>query len=57
MKLYTRFENPSVTLFKDPTTTILTLKMHTGSRLRFCKIIPKAACDDKQILANFHRSQ
>jgi hypothetical protein len=33
MKLLTNFENPSVTRFKDPKATILTLKMHTGSRL------------------------
>jgi hypothetical protein len=34
----------SVTLFKDPKEAILTLKMRTGSRLWFCKIIPEAAC-------------
>ncbi len=34
-----------VTSFKDPKTAILTLKILTGSRLWFCKIIPEAACD------------
>ncbi len=34
-----------VTLFKDPKAAILTLKMHTESRLWFCKIIQEAACD------------
>jgi hypothetical protein len=39
-----------VTHFKDPKAAILALKMLTGSRLRFCKIIPEAACD-KLVLA------
>jgi hypothetical protein len=42
--------------FKDPKAAILTLKMLTGSRLGFCKIIPEAACD-KLILAHFPCSQ
>ncbi len=41
-----------VTSYKDPKAAILTLKMLTGSRLWFCKIIPKAA-GDKLILAHF----
>jgi hypothetical protein len=46
----------SVTLFKDPKVAILTLKMHTGSRLWFCKIILEDACD-QLILAHFLCSQ
>ncbi len=38
----------SVTLFKE----ILTLKMNTGSRLWFCKIISETTCD-KLILEHF----
>jgi hypothetical protein len=45
-----------VTRFKDPKVGILTLKMHTGSRLRFCKIIPETACDNL-ILVHFPCSQ
>jgi hypothetical protein len=45
-----------VTRFKDPKAAILTLKMLTGNRSLFCKIIPKAACD-KLILAHFTCSQ
>ncbi len=45
-----------VTRFKDPKVAILTLKMLTGSRLWFCKIIPKAASDNL-ILAHFPCSQ
>ncbi len=45
-----------VTSYKDPKAAILTLKMLTGSRLWFCKIIPKAA-GDKLILAHFPGSQ
>ncbi len=41
-----------VTRFKDPKTAILTLKMLTGSRLWFCKIIQEAACE-KLIFAHF----
>jgi hypothetical protein len=56
MKLLTNFENPSVTRFKDPKAVILTLKMLTGSRLWFCKLILEAACD-MMILAHFSCSQ
>jgi hypothetical protein len=45
-----------VARFKDPKAAILTLKILTGSRLRFWKIIPKAA-GDKLILAHFPCSQ
>ncbi len=45
-----------VTRFKDPKVAILTQKMLTGSRLWFCKIIPKAA-SDTLILAHFPCSQ
>jgi hypothetical protein len=34
-----------VTRFEDPKAAILTPKMLTGSRLRFFKFIPEAACD------------
>jgi hypothetical protein len=53
-QILSNFENPSskVTRFKDPKAAILTLKMHTGSRLCFCKIIPEAACD-KIIFVHF----
>jgi hypothetical protein len=34
-----------ITCFKDPKAAILTLKMLSGSRLCFCKIMPEAACD------------
>jgi hypothetical protein len=37
----------SVTLFKNPKATYLTLTMLTGSCLWTCKIILKAACDNK----------
>jgi hypothetical protein len=50
--LLTNLEILPVTRFKDPRAAILTLKMLTGSRLWFCKIIPKAA-GDKLILAHF----
>jgi hypothetical protein len=40
-----------VTRKKDPKAAIFILKMLTGSRLWFCKIIPEAACD-KLILAD-----
>jgi hypothetical protein len=36
------------TRFKDPTAAILKLKMLTGSRLRFCKIIPEAGSNFKE---------
>jgi hypothetical protein len=49
-------KNLPVIRFKDPNVAILTLEMLTGSRLRFCKIIPEAACD-KLILAHFSCSQ
>ncbi len=45
-----------VTHFEDPKMAILTLKMLTGDRLWFCKIMPGAACD-KVILAHFPCSQ
>jgi hypothetical protein len=58
LKLLTNFENHSSTTLedKDPKAAILTLKMLTGSRLWFCKIIPEAACE-KLILAHFPFSQ
>ncbi len=45
-----------VTRFKYPTVAILTIIMHSGIRLWFCKTRPKAACD-KIILAHFLCSQ
>ncbi len=45
-----------VNCFKDPKVATFTLKMLTGSRLWFCKIIPEAACN-KLILAHFPCSQ
>jgi hypothetical protein len=51
LKLLNNFETLPVTRFKDPKAAILTLKMLTGSRLGFRKIIPEAACD-KLILAH-----
>jgi hypothetical protein len=45
-----------VTRFKDPKAAILTLKILTGIRLLFCKIMPEAAYD-KLILAHFSSSQ
>jgi hypothetical protein len=33
-----------VARFKDPKAAISTLKMLSGSRLRFCEIMPEAAC-------------
>jgi hypothetical protein len=44
------------TQFKNPKAVVLTLKMLKGSRLCFCKIIPKAA-GDKLILAHFPCNQ
>jgi hypothetical protein len=58
LTLLANFENPPplpVISFKD-NFAILTLKMLTESDLRFCKIIPEAACD-KLILAHFSCSQ
>ncbi len=52
LKLLTNFEKPSSNPLQDPTAAVLTLKMRTGSRLWFCKIIPEAACD-KLIFAHF----
>jgi hypothetical protein len=45
-----------VASFKGPKAEILTLKTLTGSHLRFCKIVPEAACD-KLILEHFPCNQ
>jgi hypothetical protein len=52
LKLLINFENPYSNPLQRPKAAILTLKMLTGSRLWFFKIIPKAA-GDKLILAHF----
>jgi hypothetical protein len=52
LKLLTVLKILLVTRFKDPKAAILTLEIKTGRHLRFCKIIPEAACD-KLILAHF----
>jgi hypothetical protein len=36
----------SVSFFKNHKAAVLTQKMHTGSCLLTCKIIPKATCDN-----------
>ncbi len=56
MKLHNNFEILPVTRFNDPRVIILTPKIHTGSCLWFCKIIPEAVFD-KLILAHFPGSQ
>ncbi len=47
-----------VSRFKEPEAAILRLKMLTGSRLWFCKIIPEGACDnERSALENIDQSQ